>query len=452
MPKSKNNAGQFALGLCAAISAAFRFDSTLRSTPTHGLSTLWILAAFCTAASCTAAFAGNREVVETSKNIASHIDFIYPQASDAARNYNFQHYVLQICRPLVLASSVFILLQSGWLAKLSIRLERIASYALRVLAYLSILTLILYLVDLPFAFYSQFILEHHFGLSNQTLSAWCLDESKRLLLRLSFVPLFLPVALIIRHRQRFWSFWIWLLIVGATMVLVYLKPIILDTMFNKFSPLPPGSLRTKIELLCAKAELRNPEIEVVDRSKQTKKINAYVTGLSNSTRIVLYDTLTRDIKEAEVLCVVAHEMAHYKYQHVLTGLALSLLAILPVLVFAEFLTNRFLPSLPRRWGIKTKADPSFLALGLGIMYASSILISPIECTIARHVETEADDFALRITGDGRSVAQLFASLARLDLIDPDPPAIIEFWLYTHPSIRHRIERALATVKTEPTAR
>lgn len=379
-------------------------------------------------------------------NQIQEIGFVYPQATDEIRNYCRQRELFQVARPISSALLLLILFQTGLLHRLRRWSESLTPvYFLGFLVFLLALTLILFAADLPYSFYLQYILEHNVGLSNQTLPDYTIEKLKMLALQLSTSLLIVPFAAIVRRQQKYWSVSIWVLTGALTALLIFLKPLAIDPLFNKFNEMPEAkssSLKTRIEDLCAKANLVNPQLYIVDRSKQSKKINAYVTGIAGSTRIVLYDTLLKAVPEGEVLMVVAHEIAHYKFKHIYLGLLLSTVGLLPALLAAEFLLAPQIPRLPPAWGIRSKSDPLFFALLLMAIQASSPLLSPIECAISRYMETEADDYALTLRPDPITAANLFAHLSQIDMADPDPPAIIEFWLYTHPSIKHRIDRAL----------
>lgn len=367
--------------------------------------------------------------------------FVYPKANDEIRAYNFQHYLLAFLRPFLTAAAILVLLQTGALSKIRDSLSGLKNYYLFATLFFALILSILFLVDLPASFYQHYLLEHQFGLSKQNLGAYSLEAIQKFSLSLIFAPFLALIALILKRFKRHCALIIWSLICFSTAVLVFAKPLLIDTIFNQFHPLEESALKHKIVQLCKKAQLQNPTILVADRSKQTKKINAYVTGLSSSTRIVLYDTLVQATPEDELLAVLAHEIGHYKYQHVLFGIVLSLLLLLPILKFAEKLLV-YIPFLPKAWQIKSKSDPIFLVFCLAIINVAEPLISPIECSIAREIETQADDYALRLTENPLAMAKMFARLSEIDKADPEPAAIIEFWLYTHPSIRNRIDRVL----------
>lgn len=384
-----------------------------------------------------AAMAGNSE----------EIVFVYPEATDAVRFYNRQREFFQIARPLMSGLVIICLLQTGVLSKIRDALAKLpGSFPIRTFIFFIALLSILFLIDLPASFYLNFVLEHSMGLSNQSISSFATEKLKYLAVQAAMSSFLLPIAAIVRSQQRYWSISIWLLLALLASALVFIRPILIDPLFNNFNDIPQvqssAHLQMKIEELCIKAGLNKPKVFVVDRSKQSKKVNAYVAGIAGSTRIVLYDTLIKGLPEDEVLMVVAHEIGHYKFKHIYIGMLFSILGALPALLAAEFILVPLLPKLPARWAVRTKSDPLFFAFAIALLQISEPFLLPIESTVAKYIETEADDEALRLLPEPRTAAKLFARLSQIDMADPNPPAIIEFWLYTHPSIKHRIERVL----------
>lgn len=378
---------------------------------------------------------------------SQNISFVYPEATDAVRVYNRQRELLQVSRPIISALVIICLLQTGILGKIRDFTDQFSgAFLMRTFLFFLALLSILFAADLPASLYVNFYLEHLMGLSNQSIPDFALERFKYLAIQAALSIFLLPVAALVRSQQKYWSISIWLVLATLAAVLIFIKPILIDPLFNKFNDIPEAqssqSLRKRIEELCLKAELDKPKVFVVDRSKQSKRVNAYVTGIAGSTRIVLYDTLIKSLPEDEVLMVVAHEIGHYKFKHIYIGMLFSILGALPALLSAEFILVPFLPNLPKRWGIRTKSDPLFFAFVIALLQISDPLLSPIECAVAKYIETEADDEALRLFPAPLTAAKLFARLSQIDMADPNPPAIIEFWLYTHPSINHRIERAL----------
>ena len=213
-------------------------------------------------------------------------------------------------------------------------------------------------------------------------------------------------------------------------------------MFNKFTPLPPGPLKTRIEALAAKAGIPNAPVYVVDKSKQTHSTNAYVTGIGSSARIVLWDTTIQRMPEDQIVAVVAHEMGHYVLKHLYWGFALSVGGLLVGLPLAQKFVEAMLARYGPLWGVTSLSDYAATPALLLTVSLAGFFLAPLTNGVSRVIEHQADAYGLEVNGNGPAMARAFVSLSEQNLSDPDPPAFIKFWLFTHPPLRERIEFAL----------
>lgn len=370
-------------------------------------------------------------------------EFVYPKCSEEMRRYFVQRYLLVFLAPIYLCLIMLILLQTGLIAKFRDSCDRFKSYVLQVTLSAGGIYLLVWLIRLPLDIYSSYWLEHQFALSKQSFASWAQDELMHILVSAVIVPILLACFLLIRKFQRGFFLPLWLLLSLCSTAIVFLEPLAVDPLFNKFRQLPDCHLKTEIDKLCQNAGLPPLPVLLADKSKQTKKINAYVTGLSLSKRIVLFDTLINDLPESQILSVVAHELGHYKLKHVLTGLALTICGLLPLLYLLENSIHRYLPQLPKRWGIRTSSDPALISVFCLLIWLLPLFIAPIPAFVSRLLESEADAYAIRLTKNPLAAAELFRSLSQMNKTDPEPPALIEFWFFSHPSINHRIDYALS---------
>ena len=181
---------------------------------------------------------------------------------------------------------------------------------------------------------------------------------------------------------------------------------------------------------------------VEDTSRRTSHVNAYVTGIGPSTRIVLNDTALQRLPEDQILAVVGHEMGHYAENHVLVGVGVG--AVGSGLLFA--LLAFVLPRIVRKHGatarIRGLNDLAALPLVMLTIYAINLSTAPIRSAISRELEHRADVFGLRITGLNEATARLMVGFAERDLADPDPPRLLHLWFGTHPTLKERIYFAL----------
>lgn len=368
--------------------------------------------------------------------------FDYPQSTDSMRQYFLLKYLIMIAGPLLYSAIFVLLLHSGLLLRLKNRLSN-KPYIYVLSCFAALLYASATLLNFPLHFISSFVLEHHFALSDQSFASWMRDDLTHIFIGASLsIPALVLCFSIVRKFHKRWFIPLWLLLSASIAALTFLEPLLFAPAFNSFSPLPASSLRSGIERLCHESGIMHPTILVADKSKQTKKLNAYVSGLFSSKRVVLYDSLVKDVPEDEILQVVAHELGHYRLKHVAMGVVLSMIVLLPLLWLAEFAINRILPRLPLRWGISTSYDPCMMALVFVALWILPFLLEPFPNAVSRYVEAEADAYALRLTQNPLAAAKIFRTLAQRNLSDPDPPALIELWFFSHPSLKHRIDAAL----------
>ena len=313
----------------------------------------------------------------------------------------------------------------------------------RLAGYYALLTLVLIVVHAPLTWYSGYYLEHAYGLSSQGVGAWLGDLVKGVAVDIATtVPILWLLFWLITRSPRRWALWFWGALIPLIAFGIFVSPLVVDPLFNKFTPMPSGPLKTQIEALAAKAGIPNAPVYVVDKSKQTHSTNAYVTGIGSSARIVIWDTTLQRMPQDQILAVVGHEMGHYVLKHLYWGFLMSvggLLLLLPLAQrFAEGLIGRFGP----RWGVSGLTDYAATPALLLTMALFSFFLAPVTSGVSREIEHQADAYGLQVTGDRLAMARAFVSLSEQNLSDPDPPAFVKFWLFTHPPLRERIDFAL----------
>lgn len=340
-------------------------------------------------------------------------------------------------------------LASGLSARLrgvSERLPGGRSWFVALCWYYGLLTLVVAALHAPLTFYGGFWLDHAYGLSHQGVGAWLGDEAKNLGVgALTGVLLLWLLFWAMRRSPRRWSLWLWGALIPIIAFGIFATPLVIDPLFNQFTPLPPSPLRTQIHRLAARAGIPNAPILVADKSKQTDTTNAYVTGIGSSARIVLWDTLLKGknkMPDDQILAIVGHEMGHYVLKHLYLGFAesvLGLLIALPLLQWVvQWLVRRFGP----RWRLTGLTDHAAVPVFLLVFHLMSFLADPLTNALSRQIEHAADAYGLAVTQNRVAMAQAFVSLSEQNLDDPYPSPFIKFWLYTHPPLGERIEFAL----------
>jgi len=223
---------------------------------------------------------------------------------------------------------------------------------------------------------------------------------------------------------------------GFAAATLYLGPVVLDPIFNRFTVLPDGPTRSDVLALAREAGVDVGQVYEVDASRRTTASNAYVTGLGRTKRVVLYDNLLKDFTRDEVRLVVAHELGHVRYRDVPRGL-LYVALVAPFGMFAAAgLTRRLAPDEPR-------AGPAALpALALSIALVS-LGVTTIANQLSRRIEARADSYSQRLTGAPEPFIGFERGIALRNVADPDPPDWITFLLATHPPTVDRIGIAKA---------
>lgn len=301
------------------------------------------------------------------------------------------------------------------------------------LAFYFIIWLMLALIRLPFTFFSGFFWQQVWGFSTQSLTFWWVDFLKESMidLLLTGVGVFL-LFLAFRTWPRTW--WI----IGSTFFSLWLViqsllwPILVAPMFNHFEQIKNPELISIVYELADKADLAIDEMLVMDASKRTTKANAYFAGVGETKRIVLYDNLLNQYSLEEIKAVIAHEMAHWQKGHIARGLFLGILGSFIVwggayLVLRSEMHRRHVP--PLVWAV-------FLLFILLVSFVSA----PLQNSISRQMEIEADQTAVLLTEEPSAATQLQINLALRNRSDLSPPGFIEWFSYTHPSVLTRIEK------------
>lgn len=286
------------------------------------------------------------------------------------------------------------------------------------------------------------------GLSTQDLAGWAGDQSKALLVGAA-IAAGAAVAFfgVVRAAPRTWWLWGWAAFTLLTVALVFLHPVVISPLFNRFTSLEPGSLRERVLALGAEAGVPLSDVLVADASRRTTAENAYVTGLGATRRIVLYDTLVAAGDDDETLHVVAHELAHRRERHVLKGVVLASAGLL--LGFAALYWLSLRPG-PWSWsGARGIGDPRALPVLLIFLAAANLVLTPLQMGLSRRMERDADRIALELTGDPAPAVRSFRRLAFANLSDLRPPQAVVWLLYSHPPITERIRVALAASQKVP---
>lgn len=309
---------------------------------------------------------------------------------------------------------------------------------LTICIFVLVFNLATFLLYLPFNFYRGFIVSHQFGLSTQTVLGWFSDWSKSALIDLLIAAgAWTTLYGFMKLLPRRWPLPVGALMVAFLFIFTLLTPTLITPLFYKVSPLEDGDLRARILTLTQRAGMSADEVYTIDASSKTTEVNAYVTAFGRQQRIVLFDTLINGYSPDEVEVVLAHELGHWYYHHVL----LSLLGIGAVGWLGLFGLRWLLDRLWLWLGLRSPSDIAGLPFVLLLVYLASTLSLPVENSFSRFGEHQADVFALTISQKPAVFVSLFEQIAEQNLSIVDPPAWEKFIFDTHPSISERIHFA-----------
>jgi STE24 endopeptidase len=299
---------------------------------------------------------------------------------------------------------------------------------------------IYFLLTLPLAYYSGFVLPHRYELSLQTLSGWIVDQVKGLLLSGVFGLIVIQIIYaLLRLDPDTWWLWVAGVLLVFNVVLANLGPVILFPIFFKLIPLDEDrpDLVERLTQLAERAGTRVRGVYKFDMSRRTKAANAALTGLGNTRRIILGDTLLQEFQDDEIETVLAHELAHHVHKDIPVGMLVGSVLTLGGLYMA---------SLGMSWGVEAfdlqgVADVAALPILMIVMGVFGLVTMPLQNAYSRWRERQADEYALRMTGKKEAYASALTRLANQNLAEVDPEPWVEVLLMSHPPLGKRIKMA-----------
>jgi STE24 endopeptidase len=319
--------------------------------------------------------------------------------------------------------------------------ERLGVSAWALAAFLFAVGVALSVPGLPLAWYEQFRLEARFGFNTTTQKLWWLDRLKGLLLGLVLgYPLLVLVLKLVDWTGRGWWLWAWGALLAFQTLMMVLAPVLILPLFNKFTPLPEGSLRERLLALAERTRFRARSIQVMDGSKRSRHSNAFFTGFGSFRKIVLFDTLIQQLAEPELEAVLAHEIGHFKKKHITRLLLMSALASLAGFYLVSVLARQawFYGGFGFEPG---NLAPALLLFGL-LSGAVTFWFSPVIHWWSRRYEYQADAFAAEVMKESRSLVAALRKLNEKNLSNLTPHPLYSGFYYSHPTLLER-ERALA---------
>jgi STE24 endopeptidase len=291
------------------------------------------------------------------------------------------------------------------------------------------------LVRTPLAYWRGFVREHRYGFSTETRRAWALDRLKGLAIAATLAAV--AMLGLVGLARAFPGWWVLPAALAAALLVLamsFVAPVVLEPIFNRFEPLSDRELASDLQALAARVGVPIREVLVADASRRTTKVNAYVSGLGHTRRLVLFDTLLARGKPRGLRLIVAHELGHRRYGHIVKGTALAVVgAVGGVLVIWAVLGT----------GV---ADPAVAPRVLLVVTLLELVALPFEALLSRRWERQADRFSLEATDDLEAFVDVHHDLALANLADLDPPRAVYAILFSHPTPPERIAAAAAWVR------
>jgi len=315
------------------------------------------------------------------------------------------------------------------------------------LAFYGALFLLSALLDIPFSVYSTFVIEKKHGFSTITFSTWVADLLKGAVLSIVLMGILLTVFLFLLKSTDLWWLWAWAFFSAFQALMLWLYPVLIAPLFNKFEPLADEGLKEQIVGLMGKKGLKIEGVFQIDAGKRSRHTNAYFTGIGRTKRIVLFDTLLESHTADEVLAVLAHELGHWRRRHVIKQLILMACVSLLVLYVTAWLM---------------RLDQFYSAFGFaeavpfaGLFFAGVILkplvffFTPLGAGLSRRFERQADADACDLAASPRALAAAFKRLAKDNLANLHPHPLYAWFYYSHPPLVERVRSIEACAEKVP---
>lgn len=399
-----------------------------------------VILSFLGSGSVRAAPSSESEVEQVEQ--VEHASIEVPPASEQAMQYYRSGNVLWVAEQLWSLLIPAVLLWFGWSAKLRSWVARVVRdrWYFTVAGYWIVYLAITSLLSLPLSYYAQYVRPHAYGLSDQALSKWATDTTIGFVLAaiVGALLVWIPFAIIKKSPNRWWI-WTSLVAIPLAFGALIIVPVFIQPLFNDFGPLTDKALEAKILAMAERAGIEGGRVFEVNKSVDTNTVNAYVTGLGSTKRIVLWDTLLQQLDERQILLVMGHEMGHYVLGHMYWSLGIMVVTIPAMLAATHYGARWFIGRYRDRIGFDSLADVAALPLIIVISNLLGLATAPLFNYVSRSNEHESDRFALEMTHDNDACASAFLKLQQQNLGNPWPGPLFKLWRASHPTLGERIE-------------
>jgi len=370
------------------------------------------------------------------------LGLLSPEQRKLSDDYFEGGYWLQLWNVLYGVGVMLLLLVTGLSRRMRDLAERISKRPLiNVAIYAALFFIAIFVLGLPFGIYSDFVREHQYGLSNLSLVHWFGEALMWLGVTVVLGSVLLTTGYAaVRRAGKLWWLWATGLAFAFVVFLAFIEPLFIAPLFNDYKPLPEGPARDAVLSLARANGVPTNHVEWFDASKQTTRISAKVSGLWGVARINLNDNLLNKTSLPEIKAVLGHEMGHYLLNHAFK-FSIYITLVFGIAFFVLHVAfDRALARWGPRWGLRGCTDPAAFPLAYAIFTAIWLLFTPLQNTIVRNIETEADVFGLNAAREPEGFAMAAMRLSTYRKIKPGP--LEELLFYDHPSGYNRVRRAM----------
>jgi STE24 endopeptidase len=375
---------------------------------------------------------------------AKYIDSLGPAALQKAHDYTVGKEWLLFWGLLVSAVVTWLIVRSGILDRLEARMGQ-RRPALRAFVISFVYLIISTVLTLPWALYADYFRERGYGRTSQPLGDYLRQQGLMVLISAVLGALLLAgIYWLMRKAGPRWWLWSGLLTAGVFSFLILLAPILIEPLFNKYEPVPPGAVRDAVVSMAQRAGIPANKVYMFNGSRQSNNFTANAGGIGSTARVAISDVAFKNASLDEVRAVTGHEIGHYVLKHTWWGVLVYSVGAIILL----FIADRTFPWFARRFGTTANiADPRGVPVLLFMVSLFGLLASPISNTFSRTLENEADKYSLRT--ENRPDALSTALVKTAEYRYPRPGKLEEIVFYDHPSVETRVRRAMEWKAAHP---
>lgn len=362
-----------------------------------------------------------------------------------SKKYNNTKLVIGIGKGILTFLLLFLFVSFGLSEKLVNQISTYSQNEYLILIIYTVTAAILFsIIFFPLNFYSSYILEHKYELSNQKISGWLVEGAKGILISsLIGIPLLILFYYLLITFENLWWLPFAITLFLVSVVLARIIPVFILPLFYKIIPYENNSLKERISKLSEDAGIKLENIYTFNMSKNTKKANAAFTGIGKSKRIILGDTLIENYSDEEVESVIAHELGHYKHKHITKNIIQG-----TINSFLTLFLIAYLYQISIAWfGFESITEIAALPLLTLWGMLIGLIQTPLSSFISRKYEYEADRYAVTVTGTSENLISSLNKLTDQNLGDKNPHPFVEWYFYSHPSVEKRVNAMLEFEKS-----